>query len=230
MGTREPSVELFYDPADLDPAAPRLHVRKNGSAWELRDDGGLLSAHATQSEAVNAALACSKRRFSEILVRGSTGRAEWVMKQDPRWLALANGWRKAPEGRRRMGVGSFPGHHVVLPTRRRPKKAGDPAGACSPPVERIYDFSDLDPGAPTLHIGRNGGGWEVRDGDGQLLTRHDRLPAAMDAALARSEACFSEILIRTASGLEWSLRHNPDWTELARALNRPIAAEREAAD
>jgi hypothetical protein len=98
-------------------------------------------------------------------------------------------------------------------------------------VERVYDPRDLDPGAPRLHIAKNGDAWELRDGQGQLLSRHARLPGAMDAALARSDACFSEILIQTAGGgYEWSIRHNPDWTELARVLNRPGEVEREAAD
>ena len=90
MATREPPVELYYDPAKLDPDAPRLRVIRNGGGWELRaDDGELLSTHPTQADAVDAALGRSKRRFSEILVRGSTGRAEWVMNQDPNWLKLA---------------------------------------------------------------------------------------------------------------------------------------------
>ena len=89
MATREPPVELFYSPDDLDPEAPRLRVTRNGEGWELRDDGGtLLSKHSTQVDAIDAALERSTLRFSEILVRGSTGRAEWVVNQDPRWLKL----------------------------------------------------------------------------------------------------------------------------------------------
>jgi hypothetical protein len=84
MATREPPVELFYDPADLDPDAPRLRVSRNGEGWELRDDDGvLLSKHPSQSDAIHAALERSSMRFSEILVRGSTGRAEWLVGQDP---------------------------------------------------------------------------------------------------------------------------------------------------
>lgn len=89
MATREPPLERYYDPAALDPDAPRLHVRRNGVGWELRDvAGGLLSAHPTQDDAIDAALCLSKRRFSEILVRGPTGRAEWAVNQDPAWLEL----------------------------------------------------------------------------------------------------------------------------------------------
>jgi hypothetical protein len=84
MATREPPIELFYDPADLDPEAPRLRVSRNGEGWELRgDDGVLLSKHPTQGDAIDAALERSGVRFSEILVRGSTGRAEWLVGQDP---------------------------------------------------------------------------------------------------------------------------------------------------
>jgi hypothetical protein len=83
MATHDPPVELFYDPAALDPAAPRLRVSRNGAGWELRDDaGGLLSRHATQVEAIDAALERSKACFSEILVRNSSGETEWHVAQD----------------------------------------------------------------------------------------------------------------------------------------------------
>lgn len=84
MATREPPVELFYDPADLDPDAPRLYVRRNGTTWRLLDeDGLLLSTHASQDDAIDAARQKSKKRFSEILVRGSTDDLEWRLDQDP---------------------------------------------------------------------------------------------------------------------------------------------------
>lgn len=90
MATREPPVELFYDPQELTPGAPRLRIMRNGEGWELLDDEGMLvSRHPTQADAIDAALELSKVRFSEILVRGSTGRAEWVVNQNPRWLKLA---------------------------------------------------------------------------------------------------------------------------------------------
>jgi hypothetical protein len=83
MATHAPPVERFYDPADLDPSAPRLRVMRNGAGWELQDDGGmLLSAHPSQGDAIDAALERSKVRFSEILVRNSTGRTEWRVAQD----------------------------------------------------------------------------------------------------------------------------------------------------
>lgn len=90
MATRKTPVELFYDPEDLDPQAPRLCVTRNGEGWELRaNEGDLLSKHSSQAEAIDAGLERSKARFSEILVRGSTGRAEWVVNQNPEWLKLA---------------------------------------------------------------------------------------------------------------------------------------------
>lgn len=101
MATREPPVELFYSPADLDPQAPRLRVTRNGEGWELRaDEGDLLSKHPSQAEAIDAALERSKARFSEILVRGSTGRAEWVVNQNPNWLELARALDRDLERRR----------------------------------------------------------------------------------------------------------------------------------
>lgn len=84
MATREPSVELFYDPAELTPGAPRLYVRRNGTSWRLLDqDDVLLSTHPSQSDAIGAARRLSKERFSEILVRGSTDELEWRLDQDP---------------------------------------------------------------------------------------------------------------------------------------------------
>jgi hypothetical protein len=100
-----------------------------------------------------------------------------------------------------------------------------------PPVELLYDPAELEPAAPRLRVQKDGGVWCLLDGDGRLISQHRLLPGAMDAALERSALCFSEILVRTSDGeWEWSLRHNPDWTELARALNRPVKLEREAAD
>lgn len=84
MATREPPVELFYDPQELTPGAPRLYVRRNGTSWRLLDENGtLLSAHSSQSEAIGAARRLSKKRFAEILVRGSTDDLEWRLDQDP---------------------------------------------------------------------------------------------------------------------------------------------------
>jgi hypothetical protein len=78
MATREPPVELFYDPDDLHPTAPRLRVTRNSVGWELRDEGGvLLGTHPTQDDAIDAGLERSRLRFSEILARGSNGRIEW---------------------------------------------------------------------------------------------------------------------------------------------------------
>jgi hypothetical protein len=95
MATRTPPLERFYDPADLDPAAPRLYVLRNDCVWELRDEADvLLSAHPTQQDAIDAALERSRLRFSEILARGSTGRAEWLVDQHPEILKATEYWRK----------------------------------------------------------------------------------------------------------------------------------------
>jgi hypothetical protein len=100
-----------------------------------------------------------------------------------------------------------------------------------PPVELFYDPEDLDPQAPRLRISKCAGMWELRDDYGAMLSSHSRLPDAIDAALERSEKCFSEILVMAGSGrFEWSVQHNPDWLALARAVNRPVLSEREAAD
>ena len=91
---REPPEERFYDPADLDPDAPRLYVLRNGDAWELQDEAGdVLSTHPTQRDALDAARCRSARCFSEILVRGSTGRVEWQLDQDPELRRILDGLR-----------------------------------------------------------------------------------------------------------------------------------------
>lgn len=98
-------------------------------------------------------------------------------------------------------------------------------------IDLYYDPEDLDPDAPRLRIAKKRGVWELRDGEGVLLSRHAWLPEAIDAALERSKVCFSEILVLAATGeFEWSVRHNPEFLELARAVNQEAAAEREAAD
>jgi hypothetical protein len=99
-----------------------------------------------------------------------------------------------------------------------------------PSVELFYDPAELDPDAPRLHIRKDDGVWELRDAGDALLSSHAKLPEAIDAALGRSRVCFSEILVRGAvSPIEWSVRLNSGMAELARALNQPDAAERDAA-
>jgi hypothetical protein len=100
-----------------------------------------------------------------------------------------------------------------------------------PAVELYYDAEELDPKAPRLRISKRAGVWELRDAQGALLSSHALLPEAIDAALQRSEVCFSEILVMAATGeFEWSVHHTPEFVELARAVNRPAISEREAAD
>jgi hypothetical protein len=98
-------------------------------------------------------------------------------------------------------------------------------------IDLYYDPEDLDPHAPRLRIAKKRGVWELRDEQGALLSHHPWLPEAIDAALERSAECCSEILVMAATGrFEWSVKHNPEFLELARAVKREAAAEREAAD
>jgi hypothetical protein len=228
MATREPPVELFYDPAELDPDAPRLYVRRNGTSWRLLDqDGVLLSTHASQDEAIGAARRLSKQRFSEILVRGSTDDLEWRLDQDPEIEAILGRL-----GGRRAARRLFDVKNLRLDTGLRLiRTCRWLVPGRNPPVELFYDPANLDPDAPRLRIGKGDGRWELRDDKDALLSCHASLPDALDEALERSEACFSEILVRSASGRqEWSAHHNPDWMELIRLLVRTAPAEPEAAD
>lgn len=226
MATREPPVELFYDPEDLDPQAPRLRVSRNGEGWELRDDDEvLLSKHPSQRDAIDAALERSSVRFSEILVRGSTGRAEWLVGQDP----LTRELHRVLERRQRRWwdwktLRFDTGLRLIVRSKRLVEGR-------EPPVRLQYDPGELDPCAPRLRISKSAGVWELRDNEGALLSSHARLPDAVDDALARSARYFSEILVMAATGrFEWSVRHNPELLEIARAVARPVACEREAAD
>lgn len=91
---REAAEELFYDPADLDPDAPRLYVLRDGDAWELQDEAGnVLSTHPTQRDALDAAGERSAISFCEILVRGSNGRAEWYVEQSAAMRSAMEYWR-----------------------------------------------------------------------------------------------------------------------------------------
>jgi hypothetical protein len=100
-----------------------------------------------------------------------------------------------------------------------------------PPVKLYYDVRQLDPDAPRLRIAKAAGRWELRDEEGAVLSRHVRLPEAIDAALERSKERFSEILVMGANGrFEWSVHHDPGLVELARVLNATVPSEREAAD
>lgn len=230
MATRTPPLERFYDPADLDPAAPRLYVLRNGAGWELRDEEGtVLTTHPTQRDAIDAGLARSAVAFCEILVRGSTEEAEWRVGQDARTRELSGllPRQRREERGRKVGVGPFWGHHVFLPVRYKCKDSR----AAGVAVELYYDPAELDPDAPRLRIQKRDGRWELRDDEGGLLSSHSALPGALDAALNRSRLRFSEILVRSSSGRrEWSYNHNPEWMDLARILNQAVASQREAAD
>jgi hypothetical protein len=230
MATRESTVELFYDPEELDPEAPRLRVTRNGKGWELRaGEGDLLSKHPSQVEAIEAALERSKARFSEILVRGTTGRAEWVVNQNPEWLKLTRTVDRDMKVRRRRWwdfkkLRFDTGLRLIVRSKRL-------VAGREPPVKLYYDPEELEPATPRLRISKCAGIWELRDDHGALLSSHLRLPDAVDAALERSEVCFSEILVMGANGrFEWSVRHNPELLEIAKVVAPPIAFQREAAD
>jgi hypothetical protein len=133
------------------------------------------------------------------------------------------------EGRRRIRVPSRY-HHVFMPCRYRHDEAGEGDPVRGRAVELFYDPAELDPVAPRLRVGKNGGAWELRQDDGTLLSAHDSLPEAIDSGLVRSGECFSEILVRNSTGRqEWSVHHNPAWIDMIRWLIRTAPGEREAA-
>lgn len=227
---RKPPVELFYDLELLDPDAPRLRISKCAGVWELRDDqGALLSSHARLPAAIDDALARSAECYSEILVMAATGRFQWSVQHNPDWLELARIVNQEPKPREgRWWDWKYLRFDTGLRLIVRSKRL---VAGREPPLKLYYDVRELDPGAPRLRISKSTGIWELRDDQDSLLGSHDRLPDAIDAALCRSEVCFSEILVMASNGrFEWSVRHNPELLEIARVVARPVAVEREAAD
>lgn len=100
MARRKP-LEFYYDPAELDPDAPRLHIRKHDGVWELRDDADvLLAAYARLPGALDDALARSATQFSEILVRAADGAFEWSVRHNPDWEWLARFMNEVTAGER----------------------------------------------------------------------------------------------------------------------------------
>lgn len=230
MATREPPVELFYDPEDLHPDAPRLRISKRDGVWELRDDqGAMLSSHPRLPDAIDTAVVRSEKRFSEILVVAANGQFEWSVQHNPDWLEVARIVNQDPKPRERRwwdwkNLRFDTGLRLIVRSKRL-------IATRQPPVKLYYDPRELNADAPRLRISKSAGLWELRDEQGAMLSRHMRLPDAVDAALARSEACFSEILVMATNGrFEWSVRHNPELLEIARVVAPPVAFQREAAD
>lgn len=179
MATRDPPVELFYDPADLDPSAPRLYVRKENGAWALWDGTGvLLGRHSTLPDALDDALARSGERFSEILVRTATGTQEWSVAHNPEleWLARA-----------------------VARERERGCWPSSLETAMAAGVRLTFDPAEVDPGAPKLHVRQEGGEWEVRSATG-VLSRHPTQEEALAAARDGGRTCGAEIFFESRSG------------------------------
>lgn len=224
MATREPPIELFYDPGDLIPGAPRLYVWRNDNEWELLDaDGVLLSTHPSQGAAIEAARVRSHVRYCDILVRGSTGRVEWLLDQHPVWKPVRPGARRRARTFHWNNLRFHAGLRLI-----RTSKCLIPGR--EPPIELFYDPRELDPDTPRLHVGKSDGAWAVRDDGGARLSCHATLADAIDAAAERSNACFSEILVRDARGRqEWSYHHNPDRMDLIRLLVRTAPERREVA-
>lgn len=226
MATHEPSVERLYDPEELRPGAPRLYVWRNDNDWQLLDEEGtVLSIHPSQADAIDAALVRSRVRYTEILVRGSTGRVEWLVHQG----CPPRGCDAHPRRGRHRRIPLWRNLRLDAGLRRLPAHRRL-AGGRDRSVELFYDPGMLDPDAPRLHVIKNGGGWELRDGHAALLAHHPSLPQAIDAAVERTRTCRGEILVRGSSGrMEWSVTQNPEFVELARVLNATAAARRTVA-
>jgi hypothetical protein len=163
MAERTPSVELYYDPAEPDPDAPRLHIRENGSRWELRDAcGALLSGHAQLPEAIDAALERSSARFSEIIVHGAGGKVEWSVHQSPVFVEFAR----------------------VLARGRATWPASLIAAMDAETLQLTFEPHEVDGRAPKLHVRSENGEWEIRSVAGALST-HPAQEEALAAARSR---------------------------------------------
>ncbi|HEY0019015.1 MAG TPA: hypothetical protein VGC13_22125 [Longimicrobium sp.] len=189
----------------------------------------MLSSHVRLPEAIETALERSEACFSEILVMAASGEFEWSVQHNPDWLELARIVNQDPKPREGRwwdwkNLRFDTGLRLIVRSKRL-------VAGRERPIDLYYDPEELDADAPRLRISKCAGVWELRDDQGALLGSHARLPAAIDHALARSAKRFSEILVMSATGrFEWSVKHNPEFVELARAVNRPVGSEREAAD
>jgi hypothetical protein len=178
MATRKPALELYYDPAELDPEAPRLHVRKDDGVWELRDaDAALLSTHAKLPEAIDAALERSNARFSEILVRGAVSPIEWSVRLNPEMVELAR----------------------VLARERATWPMSLTAAMDAGTLRLTFDPDEVDGRAPKLHVRRENGEWEIRSVAGVLST-HPTQEEALATARSRVPDCGAEIFFESRSG------------------------------
>jgi hypothetical protein len=178
MATREPPVELFYDPAQLDPDAPRLHIRKDDGVWELRDaDGVLLSSHAKLPEAIDAAEARSNAHFCEILVRGAGSPIEWSVRLNPAMVELAR----------------------VFARDRATWPVSLIAAMDAETLQLTFDPHEVDARAPKLHVRSENGEWEIRSVAGVLST-HPTQEEALAAARSRVPDCGAEIFFESRSG------------------------------
>lgn len=178
MATREPSVELYYDPADLDPDAPRLHVRTEDGVWELRDaDDALLCRSMLLPEVLDAALERSNVRFSEIIVQGAGGGIEWSVHQNPEYVELAR----------------------VLARERATWPASLIAVMDAGSLQLTFDPDEVDGRAPKLHVRSENGEWEIRSVGGVLST-HPTQEEALAAARSRVPDCGAEIFFESRSG------------------------------
>jgi hypothetical protein len=80
--------EPVFAPEDVDENAPKLFITRNDQRWDLRDEHRVLSTHALRSDAFDAALRLSKRRFSEIFFESGNGRYLHQAAQDRTSLLL----------------------------------------------------------------------------------------------------------------------------------------------
>lgn len=178
MAKRKPSLELYYDPADLDPEAPRLHIRKDEGVWELRDaDDALLSRSMLLPDVLDAALERSNARFSEIIVQGAGGGIEWSVHQNPECVELAR----------------------VLARDRAPWPVSLSAAMDAGTLQLTFDPDEVDVRAPKLHVRNQNGEWEIRSVTGVLST-HPTQEEALATARSRVPDCGAEIFFESRSG------------------------------
>jgi hypothetical protein len=178
MATREPPAELFYDPAQLDPDAPRLHIRKRDDAWELRDaNGALLSRGMLLPDVLDAALERSSVCFSEIIVQGAGGGIEWSVHQNPEYVELAR----------------------VLARERATWPVSLIAAMDAGTLRLTFDPDEVDVRAPKLHVRGENGEWVIRSVTGVLST-HPTQEDALAAARSRVPECGAEIFFESRSG------------------------------
>jgi hypothetical protein len=93
MATRKQRVQLTFSPEDIDPAVPRLYVRRDGELWHVRSDAGVLSTHATREDALTGARERARETAAEVFFESHSGKYLHQVARSPAELLFLEVWQ-----------------------------------------------------------------------------------------------------------------------------------------